>query len=173
MKFISQLLGGHFARHPSMELPDVYKLLHQAALGPAHAIAGDDAVARLLTEIAALGPGPEEPLVDVISPDGRLARIDLRAYAKAALDPERLARAFAETAATYPASPDKLAKFCGCLGDLADAGGLPFPRAEVEAYMNAQRDAGWPAVHHSAAYRSACAPAYRVVDLERLPDLPR
>lgn len=173
MKFVSQLLGSHFARHPAMGLPDVYKLLHQAALGPAHAVSDDDALTRLVAEIAALGPGPQEPLADVISPDGRLARIDLRACVKAALDPAKLAQAFAETAATYPASPEKLAKFCGCLGDLADAGGLPFPRADVEAYMSARREAGWPAVHHSPAYREAYAPAYRVVDLERLPDLPR
>lgn len=173
MKFIGQLLGGHFARYPAMQLTDVYKLLHQAALGPAHAISGEDAAARLTAEIAEAGTGPSEPLPDVISPDGRLARIHVRSYVAAGLDPARLARAFGETAATYPPSPDKLAKFCGCLGDLADAGGLPFPRVDVEAFMNAQRDAGWPAVHHSPAFRAAYAPAYRVIDLERFPDLPR
>ncbi|MFO1318442.1 MAG: hypothetical protein U1F52_02400 [Burkholderiales bacterium] len=173
MKFIGQLLGGHFARYPAMQLEDVYKLLHQAALGPAHAVTGADAAARLAAEIGALDAGPSEPLVDVISPDGRLARIHLRPYAAAGLDSAVLARAFTETASRVPPAPEKLAKFCGCLGDLADAGGLPFPRADVEAFMNARRDAGWPAVHHSAAYRDAYAPAYRVVDLDRLPDLPR
>jgi hypothetical protein len=78
---------------------------------------------------------------------------------------------FAATAAGYQGSVERLAKFCACLGDLADAGALPFPRAAVEAFMNARREEGWPAVRHSEAYRAAHAPAYRVVDLQLLPAL--
>ena len=169
MKFVGQLLAAQLARHPAMQLADVYKLLHQAALGSAHAVDAATARQRLDAEIAGLGAGPDAPLADVISPDGRLARIDLRAYVAKGLDIGALADAFAQTAATYPASPEKLAKFCGCLGDFADTGGIPFERAAVEAYMNARRDEGWPAVHHSDAYRAAYAPAYRVVDVTLLP----
>ena len=38
MKFIGQLLGQHLQRYPRMELTDIYKLLHQAAIGAGHAI---------------------------------------------------------------------------------------------------------------------------------------
>lgn len=168
MKFVGQLLGTHWARYTSMQVADIYKLLHQAALGPAHAVTAGEVRTRLADEIAALGDGPDEPLADVISPDGRLARVHLRPYIARGLSVDALADAFAGTAADYTGSPDKLAKFCGCLGDLAETGGLPFPRAEVEAYMDARRDEGWPAVHHSAAFRAAYRPAYRVVDLSRL-----
>lgn len=172
MKFISQLLGAQLARHPDMRPADVYKLLHQAALGPAHAITQGDAETALLAEIAALPPAAQaDPLFEVISPDGRLARVHLRPYLAAGHDPVALARAFAATAAGYEGSVERLARFCGCLGDLADAGGLPFPRAEVEAFMNARRDENWPAVRHSESYRAAHAPAYRVVDLQCLPAL--
>jgi len=172
MKFISQLLGAQFAHHPDMQPADVYKLLHQAALGPAHAISQGDAETALLTEIDSLPESAHaEPLLEVISPDGRLARVHLRPYLAAGHDPRALARAFAATAAAYEGSVERLAKFCGCLGDLADAGGLPFARAEVEAFMNARRDEGWPAVRHSEAYRAAHSPAYRVVDLQLLPAL--
>ncbi len=171
MKFIGQLLGEHLARYPAMQVADVYKLLHQAALGPAHAITGTDALARLEAEAAARSGSADGPLAEVISPDGRLARVHLDAYRAKGLALDALAQAFAQTAATYTGSPDKLAKFCGCLGDLADAGGLPFARAEVEAYMSARQAEGWPAVHHSDAYRAAYAPAYRVVDVTLLPGL--
>ncbi|MBI1396543.1 MAG: hypothetical protein GC151_11235 [Betaproteobacteria bacterium] len=171
MKFVGQLLGSHRSRYPAMEIADIYKLLHQAALGPAHLVQAGDARATLRAELAACGQGPDEPLADVISPDGRLARVHLRTFAARGLDPDRLADAFVQTAQDYPGSPDKLAKFCGCLGDLADAGGIPFARADVEAYMSARGAEGWPAVHHSQAYRAAYAPAYRVVDLERLPEV--
>ena len=172
MKFISHLLGAQLARHPDMQPADVYKLLHLAALGPAHAITQGDAETSLLAEIATLPAEPQaDPLFEVISPDGRLARVHLRPYLAAGHDPAALARAFAATAAGYEGSVERLAKSCGCLGDLADAGGLPFPRADVEAFMNARRDENWPAVRHSETYRAAHAPAYRVVDLQHLPAL--
>jgi hypothetical protein len=170
MKFVSQLLAAQRARTPLMEPADVYKLLHQAALGPAHAVHGDDARARLHAEAAALGPGADAPLVEPISPDGRLARVHLRPWVAAGHPLDALADAFTHTAATWVAQPDKLAKFCGCLGDLADATDLGFTREAIAPYMAAQAAAGWPSVRHSARYRDAYAPAYRVVDVQSLPD---
>ena len=171
MKFVAQLLGAHVARYPALGLADVYKLLHQAALGPAHAVDALAARDRLETEAASLAAGPDEPVTDIVSPDGRLARIHLRPYLAAGLSLASLADAFGETAGTWPASFDKLAKFCGCLGDLAQAGGIPFVRADVVDYMRAREADGWPAVKHSDRYRAAYAPAYRVIDIDLLPDL--
>ena len=51
MKFVGQLLGQHLQRYPHMELADIYKLLHQSALGPEHAVADPPAArARLKAE---------------------------------------------------------------------------------------------------------------------------
>jgi hypothetical protein len=172
MKFIDQLLGLHRQRYPRMALADTYKLLHQAAMGPGHAVR-DPAAARaaLASEAANLGPGPAEPVVDPISPDGRLARIHLRAYGAAHHSLDKLADAFVQTAAHYPGSQDKLAKFCGCVGDLAEAGGIPFTRAQVSAYFDEIAAQGYPVVHHSEEYRTEYRPAYRVVDLSLLEGL--
>jgi hypothetical protein len=157
MKFVGQLLGHHLKRYPLMQLDDVYKLLHQAALGPGHAV--QDAAAarkRFDSEVTSLGSGHEEPIADAISPDGRLARIHLRPY-------------FVYTAQKFPAAPDKLKKFCGCLGDLAGAGGIPFGQARVIEYFDAIARKGYPVISHSATYREAYKPAYRVVSLDYLP----
>ena len=170
MKFVGQLLSHHLKRYPLMQLDDVYKLLHQAALGPGHAV--PDAVSarkRLDEEVDALGTGPEEPIADVISPDGRLARIHLRAYMEAGHSIDALFDAFVQTAKKYPASSDKLAKFCGCLGDLAAAGGIPFAQKQVVAHFAAIAKSGYPVVPHSPAYRESYKPAYRVVALDYLP----
>lgn len=169
MKFVSQLLSSHLARYPAMQLDDIYKLLHQAALGPGHAVDNPAAARkRLDDELAALGNGPAEPMEDIISPDGRLGRVHLRSFVAAGGKPDALHRAFVETANSYPASPDKLAKFCGCLGDLAAAGGIPFKREEVVAYFDKISRDGYPAVHHSEAFRHAYHPAYRVVAIDLL-----
>jgi len=170
MKFIGQLLGGHLQRYPHMQLTDVYKLLHQAALGAGHAVSSAaDARSRLQAEAADLGSGPDEPLVDVISPDGRLARVHLRPYIGAGHDLLRLAEAFARTPEVYPPAPDKLVKFCACLGDLADASGIPFSRAQVVEYFDAIAAQSYPVVRHSETFRDAYRPAYRVVAIELLP----
>lgn len=169
MKFVGQLLSAHLNRYPAMELDDIYKLLHQAALGPGHAVDNPaTARKRLDEEIAALGDGRIEPVQDIISPDGRLGRIHLRAYLADGGDLEALHRAFVATANTYPASPDKLAKFCGCLGDLAATGGIPFAREEVVAYFARIAQEGYPAIHHSESFRNAYQPAYRVVAVDLL-----
>jgi len=170
MKFVGQLLGHHLKHYPLAQLDDVYKLLHQAALGAGHAM--DDVTAlreRLDTEVATLGAGPEEPLAEPISPDGRLARVHLRAYLQAGHSVDSLFDAFVQTAREYPASPDKLAKFCGCLADLAEVGGIPFDRAEVSRYFEKIAEEKYPVVTHSDSFREAYKPAYRVVALDFLP----
>ena len=122
MKFIGQLLDQHIQRYPRMELVDVYKLLHQAAMGPGHAV-DDPASARdkLEAEVAQLGEGPDDPIADPISPDGKLARIHLRPYLAAGHSASVLANAFVQTGHSHPPAPERLEKFCACLGDLAAA----------------------------------------------------
>lgn len=172
MKFIGQLLGLHLQRYPAMQLADIYKLLHQAALGAGHAVSdGAQALAALESECRSMADGPEEPLVDRIAPDGRLARVHLRTYLAQGHDVATLADAFARTPQLYPAAPEKLAKYCGCLGDLADTGGIPFTRAEVTVWLNDVAARGYPVVRHSQTFRDAYHPAYRVVAVELLPAL--
>jgi hypothetical protein len=169
MKFIDQLLSQHIARYPRMQLDDIYKLLHQAALGPGHAVKDvTNARAWLEKEAAELGPGPVEPENDIISPDGRLARVHLRSWVAAGKSLDDLNRVFVETANSYTPSRERLEKFCGCLGDLAGAGRIPFEQQEVVAYFDRIAQASYPVVHHSRTYTDAYKPAYRVVDVTLL-----
>ena len=169
MKFVNQLLSQHIARYPRMQLDDIYKLLHQAALGPGHAVK-DTAAARawLEKEAAELGPGPAEAEKDIISPDGKLARVHLRSWLAVGGSLDDLNRAFVETANSYPPSPERLGKFCGSLGDLAGARGIPFAQQEVVAYFDRIAQVGYPVVHHSRTYSDAYKPAYRVVAIDYL-----
>lgn len=169
MKFVSQLLSQHLARYPRMQLEDIYKLLHQAALGPEHAL-GDATAARkrLEAEATSLGEGGDDPARDVISPDGKLARIHLRPYIAGGGELGALGDAFVATAATWQPSREKLEKYCGCLGDLAATGALPFTAADVTAWFDRIAAEGYPAVHHSGPYAQSYRPAYRVVSIEFL-----
>jgi hypothetical protein len=93
------LLRSHLTRYPLFTLKDLYKLLHQGVLGSEHAVTSEPAAREWLErEIAGLGPGPEEPLIDVIACDGRIARVHLRPFLAGGGDPEVLLRAFVHTA---------------------------------------------------------------------------
>lgn len=168
MKFIGTLLDDHFHRYPRMQPADIYKLLHQAALGSGHAMDCLGARARLDAEVAAMGAGPKEPLVDVISPDGRLGRVHLRPYVEQGRSLDHLAEAFVRTANDHMPAPDKLEKFCACLGDLAAAKRIPFNEDVVIGFVADIARQGYPIVHHSSEYRTAYRPAYRIVLVELL-----
>lgn len=153
-----------------MQLLDVYKLLHQAALGNSHLIDSPERLLqRLHTELSSMGDGPPEPLWEPLSPDGRLVRVHLRAYLAAGLDVENLAAACVRSPETCPPAPDKLVRFCSCLGDLAVEGILPFSRQDVVGCVEELAEMGYPAVHHTRVFRDTYRPAYRVVDVELLP----
>ena len=109
MESLEQILVNHFSRTPAMQAQDVYKLLFQAALGSEHAVDDEKSVriwlARELTE---MGAGPNDPLLDPISPDGQTLRVHLRPYLHSGKDPEILLKAFLRTAAEWRGSTETL-----------------------------------------------------------------
>jgi hypothetical protein len=165
---LEEVLTAHTSRYPEMQPVDLYKLLHQAALGSEHA-ASEPAGARqwLLTEIETLADSGDdsfdEPLTEPLSPDGRLVRVNLRPYLRAGRDLGGLLEAFLQTAQTYQGDPTILESYCDRAIELARQGSLPFAPVELAALFETLRDQGYPAVHHSQRYADAYHPAYRVV----------
>lgn len=166
------ILARQYARHPQMALADLYKFIHQAALGSEHAVA-DTAMARrwMDDEIATLSDGLPEPLLDPLTPDGRLARVHLRPYLAEGGSPEDLLQAFVQTANTYHGSKEQLRAYWQTAETMAEAGDLPFPPDTMAVFIARMAEAGYPAVHHSDAYNEAYHPAYRVVAVDLLPGL--
>ncbi len=154
------VLAAHAARYPAWQLPDAYKLLHQATLGSEHAITDPHAPRRWLDrELASLGTGPVEPVADTL---GRFVRIHLRPFVARGGDTRALLDAFIRTA-NAPTDTADLACALRDLETMVDAGALSWSATAVRSYIAARRDEGFPAVHHSDAFRAAYAPAYRVV----------
>ncbi len=169
MTFVEDLLCQHRERYPAMELADLYKLLHQAAMGPAHAQApGASTLARLQSEAEAMGSGPMEPAIDPISPLDELCRVHLRPRAREGHAWAALASAAEHTAKSFEASTARLDDYCARLLKLMDSGRLPGDGADARRWLADVATAGYPAVHHSEAFRVAYAPAYRVVSVSAL-----
>jgi hypothetical protein len=166
----SRIINEHLTRYPVMQLEDLYKLAHQACLGSEHAVASwDYAQQRLQQELVQMGDGPAEPLVDPITADGRIVRVHLRPLVAGGGDVDQLLDAFIRTAAEYAGTPADLENYATEVEAIAATGAFPFQPADVGIYWQRLEVLGYPAVHHSAVYRTAYQPAYRVIAAEFLP----
>lgn len=163
MNSLASLLDQHVRSHPELELQDAIKFLYQSCMGPSHLgldpQAAQDRVEAEWADVAGdADVPPTEPL------GGGLCRLSLAACKGQGLEPSTLTALFLETAQAVTPNRQELENSLKLLYN------LPFPRDEVDQILEAYRAAGMPSVHHSARYRKAYAPAYRVVeqDLARL-----
>jgi hypothetical protein len=159
-----RLLTHQLARYPQLQVQDLYKLIFQASFGSEHAVA--DLVAahrRLERELHESADGPEEPIVDPISPDGRIVRINLRPYLAARGDLPGLLAAFARTAREHRGTEATLHRYWRYAERMAAAGLLPFACEALQGFFAGMRREGFPAVHHSDTYAKTYRPAYRVI----------
>jgi hypothetical protein len=163
-KSFSDIITDHLRRYPLMGVQDLYKLAYQAVLGAEHASGNPDFIhQRLMQELGGLTEGPSEPLIDPISPDGRILRIHLRPFIQAGGVPLKLSRAFYEGSQAYHGSLDLLALFWLEARQLAAASEIPFKPKELDLYVADRETGGFQPVHHTIAYRAAYKPAYRVI----------
>ena len=166
---LPSILGDHARRYPRWNEFDLYKLLHQAERGSEHAVTDDQAASHWLErELAALGPGPVEPLIDPIRTDGRIARIHLRPWRDTGLGLGPLLDAFLQTASRWQGSSYGLEQALHTAESLAEELGLD--GKAVAACALWMKSDGFPPVHHSRSYEAAYRPAYRVVAVTFLPE---
>lgn len=161
---IKSLLLDQCVRYPALEMQDLLKCLHQSVFGCGHFVSDEAAGLALLyreTEGGLLPDGPEAEMIG-----GGFCRVHLRTLRRTGLAPETLFRLFALSAAGPAGDGAALEDALVVLLDLARAGRLPFPYEETAAAVDAWRQEGFPACHHSERFRAAYRPAYRVVRQE-------
>lgn len=155
---------------PALEPRDLFKALHQSVFGCGHFVTDEAAgLARLREELSRLpedAAGGPEPL------DGPYVRLHLGYLRRSGLSPRTLFRLFALSAESPAGEAAALEEKLRCLLDLARAGRLPFSYEAVRREAASWREAGFPALHHSRAFRAAYAPAYRVIRRSFVPFLP-
>ena len=162
---LERLIEEHRGRHPAVAVRDAYKLLYQGVLGPEHLVASaEDYAARLRAEYEAVPAQADGPLWEAVRPDGELGRVNLRPFKEQGGDIETLTRAGLQTAAQRWGTVEELREVWAAFVALCQAGRWSaFPSAEALALTAWLEEQGWPAVHHSAGYREAHRPAYRVI----------
>ncbi len=165
MQSWATLVQAHARRYPLWQRVDLYKLIYQAVLGSEHALTNaSKAWAYLQQEWATLPPGPpDEPLFEPLRPEIGLGRLNLRPYKAQGGTVEQLWQAFMAGAARTWGTLEDLQITWDEVIVLAQVGAVAFAPADLRAFGQAQRAAGFPPVHHSSMYRAAYRPAYRLV----------
>ena len=161
----------YVARYPAAGAADLYKLAHHGIMGSEHAVRDTVPVRAWMTrELAQLAAGTitrtnpvEDPLVEILPPDGRFTRVHLRPFVARHGDTEALLRAFVATANEARGDTAQFACAEQALRALPDVA----ISAASRAFIADRRRAGFPAVHHADAYERAYGPAYRVIAARR------
>jgi hypothetical protein len=171
---IKKLLLEEIKKHPNSRVEDIYKFIHQASFGSEHAVKDKQAVRKWMeNEIANLDSSNHDELMDHLSQDGKLVRINLRPFLKKGYDPNLLLNAFIRTANNYKGSVENFKSYWKAAKELAKTKKFTFTAEEMSSFFEEQSKKGFPAVHHSTEYEAEYKPAYRVIDLQYFPSLNR
>jgi hypothetical protein len=165
---IGALLMEHFERRPQMRATDIYKLLFQGVFGVGH-ILRDGARKRLEEEAESLDldDHPSEPLIERVSMDGSMVRVNLRPYLRRGFPLDRLYLAMEETSKEQ-GSPEQFLFAWSVFHELAISGVIEVDGEELNSlHREFQREGPRPH-HHSEPYRDAYYPAYRVVKRDQI-----
>ena len=163
---IDQLILEHLKRRPEARVQDIYKLLYQGVFGVGHIIS-ERAWGVLVEEANRinLNDHPEDPLLEPVSLDGSMVRVNLRQYLKAGLSLEALFDVMRESGKVQ-GDPEVFLGYWAEFKRMNDDGLVSFPKVEIQALDNQIKDEGVKPRHHTEPYRMAYYPAYRVVLLE-------
>ena len=157
---LETILRDHACRYPRMEPRDAVKLIYQNEFGGGHLIRDEKVCLDYLRrEYAETEKNARIPPWEDIG--NGILRVNLAALPESAL--VELGRVFIRSAAEHKGTPDTFLAKLEILREVTREGIFAFDGEELECYLDAYTRMGFPPVSHSAAYREAYKPAYRVV----------
>jgi len=160
------IVKAHIASHPLAETADVYKLLYQAANGPAHLIAHGIELAAIEQEWSRAEMNDEPPF-EPISADGLLVRAHFYPLKEVGARFDDIWNALMLTAQGFQPRPELLADWWRDIGAFIQMHELPLSPQQYENLDDEFQQFGFVPMRHSEAFTKAYKPAYAVV-LRRL-----
>jgi thymidylate kinase len=147
------LLLKHYRKYPLLRAEDIFKYLFQSAFGCEHLVSDLSAALNYIKKERE--STVSLPTLDEL--DGEYTRVHISCLA-----PETLAKLFCLSAKKEEGLAALKAKL-EVAKELVAEGSLPIDGEEFAQKLDAWRTAGYPALHHSEAFRAAYHPAYRVI----------
>ena len=156
----------HAERYPSMRAADVYKLLYQACMGPAHAITNCvNTNTWLMQEWDSVDGNAEEELYEDLSLHYSVFRLNLRPAKAKNIEPSKISDSFFVLSNEFPKRPEVLVSVWEIVSEKIKAGKIALLDSdEIDDLNHFILEKQYPAMHHSKEYSEAYRPAYRLVD---------
>ena len=169
METLEQILRNHARKYPLMEPQDAVKLIYQNVFGGGHLIR-DPAACRcaLRHEYEDTPQDCDAPLLEYIG--NGMVRVMLNALDASGYDPEQLGYDFVRSSCEHRGTLQGFLLKLDILRKVTVTGAFGFSSEELERYLYVYRQVGYPMVSHSERYRQAYKPAYRIVQLQILPE---
>ncbi len=156
------IIREHMSLYPLCEVLDIYKVLFQANMGPAHNFHShnDD---YFINEQWNIAVANTKHAIEPISPDGEIVRAHFGALREQNIQLSSVLRAFELTAEHFVPNQELLQTLWQDLGEAIREGELFLSPGQYRDLSAKIRANGFVAMHHSEAFRSAYDPAYLVV----------
>ena len=153
------LLIGHYDAYPKSEIRDFFKFLHHSALGCGHLVSSESAALEFIEREYV---GIEYSSKKTERLDGDFCRVHLCCISDG-LSKKTLARLFYLSAKHEQGGVAILEEKLCVMRQLISEGILPFDINAFDSELEAWKNEGYPAMHHSDTYREEYRPAYRVI----------
>ena len=157
----------HVERYPQARPRDVYKLIFQGIYGVGHIITGN--AEEYLMEEAGRIPlegYPGRPLIEPVSPDGSMVRVNLRPFLRKKLSLDGLFRVVMASA-DVKGDEERFIELWDVFVCMVEAGEVKMESDGIKEVQEVIDSKGIKPMHHTEPYRQAYYPAYRVVKLHR------
>jgi hypothetical protein len=163
---LAGLIQLHQKMRPGFDIQDAYKMLYQGNLGIEH-IMGDTVAAKeyLEYEMSTINETefPDESLIENISVDSSIVRINLRPFKRLGLNPDKLWRTMVVSSLQYPKVDEKFIRSWKTCIRLCEIKVLSFDMERVLLFEDQMKSNNYRSAHHSNNYMDTYKPAYRVV----------
>ncbi len=158
-----RLISDHLTARRQVQPEDVYKLLYQGVFAGEHLLTSlEHARLRFFDEWEQTDPNGSEPLLEPVSIDGEVVRVNLGRCRAENLPADAVWLAFSQSG-RLQGTKDELQRLLDGFYELCACGRLPFDAVQVRCLIDDLLRQNQPPLHHSSAYREANRPAYRVV----------
>ena len=163
------LLKEHCNRYSMLRPRDILKFLHQSTFGCGHLIASPTAAAEYIRQEMMQCAETTATTEDL---DGDFCRVHLSYIKKLGVSADTIAALLVLSAQESFDDKGSLEERINIALSMAKNGELPFSCELLQQEIDVWRSLGFPACHHSEAFRNAYAPAYRVIKKEYAQWLP-
>ncbi len=146
------------------DIQDAYKLIYQSVFGLEHLL-NDQEMARhwLEQELDSIEGESNEPLIEQISDSGEVVRLNLRPYKQLKGTATQLFQAMIFSSQQIHGTRERFLSLWRQFQQAVAAGLLDFDQEALLHFDRFMSAKDYPPIHHSAGYREANRPAYRVL----------